>query len=191
MSYRADGTLESFFSLEPMEATAARTAAKVVDDLKERVKGHTPVAHPPPGVDVAEWLASRKGRMPGALRESWEETTIEVSGGHASGSVLTRDPNAAYVEWETKPHLIRPRADRGAASVVATGNPRGTVQDGRAMLRFPGEGGGPQYAREVHHPGTRGAHMMATSLVEIATTWFAIGSEELRQWEREQLAGVL
>jgi hypothetical protein len=190
MSYRADGTLESFFDLAPMENAAVRTAEREVADLHERVKGHTPVAHPPPGVDVAEWFASRKGRAPGALRESWEETPVEVDGGHVSGSVLTHDPNAAYVEWETKPHLIRPRADRGAASVVETGNPRGTVQDGRAMLRFPGQGGGPQYAREVHHPGTRGVHMMATSLVEIATSWFAIGSEELREWEREQLRGV-
>lgn len=189
MSYVADGRLEDFFRSEPMVEVTRQTAQRVGDDLRERVRKHTPVSQPPPGVDVVEWEASRKGRQPGTLRESWETGPVVVSGGHASVDVRTFDPIAPHVEWDTRAHVIRPRADRGPATVIATGNPRGTVDDGRARLRFPGRDGQPQYATEVHHPWTPGAHMMATALVEVSEAWQRIGLEEMRRWSDEQLRG--
>lgn len=173
---------------EPMVAAARRTTDRTGSDLKERVRRHTPVSHPPAGMSAGEWIASRKGRVPGTLRESWERTEVRGAGGHFEVSVLTHDRVAPLVEWETRPHTIRPKPDRAPATVVATGNPRGTVQDGRAHLRFEGEGG-VVYAKEVHHPGTRGAHMMAASLTEEAVAWQAIGREEMERWGDEQLRG--
>jgi hypothetical protein len=187
MSYRQEGSFDEMFRDEPMLAAGRRTAERVGSDLRARVAHHTPIAHPPPGVDIAEWQASRGGRAPGTLARSWEEEPVVARGGHFEKSVLTHDRIAALVEWETRPHTIRPRPDRAPATIVETGRPRGTVEDGRAALRFEGHGG-VTYAREVHHPGTRGAHMMATALTEVAAFGFpAIGREEMERWAREQL----
>lgn len=188
MGYRQEGSLQDMFHEEPILRAGRRTTDRVGDDLKDRVKRHTPVAHRPAGMSAADFLASRHGRPPGTLRESWQRTSVHELEGHFEVSVLTHDPTGPLVEWETRPHTIRPRPDRAPASVIATGKPRGTVQDGRAHLRFEGAGG-VVYAKEVHHPGTRGAHMMATSLTEEAATWERIGREEMERWSREQFHG--
>lgn len=170
MSYRADGALADFFREEPLIEAARRTTERVGEDLRDRVRRHTPVAKPPPGAE-AEWLEARK-RAPGTLRESWKvgEVVVRAGVGHMTIDVYTEDPIAPDVEWETMPHLILPQGDAGA-------------------LRFWDKGGAKVFAKIVHHPGTRGAHMMATSLVEVAASWWDIGAEEFRRWEREQLRG--
>lgn len=99
----------------------------------------------------------------------------------------TEDPVAPHVEWPTRPHLIRPRADRRAASVLATGKPRRSGGDPQAALAWLGPGGVTIFAREVHHPGTQGSHMMRDALAETDATWVSrIGTPEVERWAREQ-----
>jgi hypothetical protein len=155
-----------------MRAAGRRTTERVGADLRERVRRHTPVAKPPPGA-AGEWEASRGGRPPGTLRESWRvgKVTVRGSGGLMSIDVYTEDPVAPDVEWDTQPHIIRPRGEGG-------------------MLRFWTRSGDVVFATIVHHPGTRGVHMLATALVEVAASWQEIGREEMERWAREQLRGV-
>ena len=77
----------------------------------------------------------RSGRLRGSLR-------IEAHGGTELHVVMggSRAPYAPYVEYGTRPHVIRPR--RAEA------------------LRFEIEGD-MVYARLVHHPGTRPMEIMA------------------------------
>jgi hypothetical protein len=173
MGYEADGKLEDFFHPEPMIECARRTTERVGADLKDRVAHHTPVAKPPSGSVAAEWEAARK-RIPGTLKESWQigEVTVTSNGARLTIPVFTDDPVAPYVEWDTQPHLIVPKDQ-------LTG-----------VLRYWDTSGNIVFAQVVHHPGTKGAHMMATALTEVAATWFAIGSDEFRRWENEQLKGV-
>jgi hypothetical protein len=125
------------------------------------------------------------------LRESIEGTRVERAF-HAGqqvyeGRCQTFDPVAPDVEWPTKPHTIRPREDRGPASVIATRRPRGTVQDGRAALSWVGPGGR-HFAKVVHHPGTRGAHMFAIGAAITEAEVPAIAEPALRIFERDVIA---
>lgn len=173
MGYTASDELASFGREEPILAAARRTTERVGQDLRERVRRHTPIAKAPPGAG-ADWLEARH-RMPGTLRESWRvgEVTIKGSAGRMTIDVYTEDPIAPDVEWDTRPHVIRPR-EKGTGGV----------------LRYWDRSGGVVFATVVHHPGTRGVHMMATALVEIAASWWDIGVQEFRRFEREQLAGI-
>jgi hypothetical protein len=168
VSYRASGKLADFGLSEPMEAAAMRTAERVGQDLLERVKGHTPIAKPPPGHE-AEWLAARK-RLPGTLRDSWKCGEVEVvnNGRTYTIDVYTNDRVAPDVEWPTRPHMIAP----------APGS----------MLRFWTSAGETVFARIVHHPGTQGSYMLTTSIAEVAVAWQQIGAEEMDQWARDQAA---
>lgn len=168
MGYQATGKLENFGRLEPMEGALRRTVERVGDRLLERVKFHTPVAKPPPGVDIGEWMRARKGRVPGTLKESWQvgEVTIEADGTYTI-PVLTHDEIAPHVEWPTMPHLILPRRPGG-------------------WLRFWDKFGRTVYALVVHHPGTHGSFMLTTAIAELALEWQEVGREEMDRWAREQ-----
>lgn len=168
MGYRSDGKLENFGRPEAMLEAQRRTVERVGARLHELTVEHTPVAKPPPGHE-AEWLLSRHGRRPGALRESWKVGEVEVlEGGRLMRvDVYTHDPVAPYVEWPTLPHIIVPRRPGG-------------------MLRFWDAFGNTVYARIVHHTGTKGSFMLTTSLAEIAAMWQEIGHEEMDQWARDQ-----
>jgi len=172
LSYRSDRSLESLFLPGPLQRAAKRMTQRVGDDLAKRVAHHTPVAKPPPGVAVGEWLQSRHGRRPGHLKGSWKVGSVKALAGGTvyTVPVYTNDPVAPHVEYLTRPHEIQ--AKRGG------------------VLRFPGKGGGWVFAKLVHHPGSIGAHMMATALVEIAATWTRIGAEEVERWSHEQLRGA-
>lgn len=167
MGYTADGELADLFLEEPLLAAGRRTVDRVSADLHERVTRHTPVAKPPAASVAAEWEVARK-RIPGTLRESWKigEVTIEVDGARMTVDVYTDDPIAPHVEWDTQPHLIVPKEPTG-------------------VLRYWDSAGGTVFAKVIHHPGTKGAHMMATALVEVAATWQGIGREEMDRWSRE------
>lgn len=170
MGYRG-GSLESFGAAGPMVEAQRRTVERVGADLLERVKDHTPVAKPPPGVE-AQWLAARK-RIPGTLKESWRcgRATVTLNGHTMEIDVYTHDRVAPHVEYPTMPHLIMPRKPGG-------------------MLRFWNKFGETIFARLVHHPGTQGSYMLATALAEVAASWQEIGAQEMEKWAREQAAQV-
>ena len=176
MGYTATHPLEDLFRDEPMLDAGRRTTERVGADLHERVRHHTPVAKPPSPAIAGEWLAARK-RAPGTLRESWMvgRMTITYGGQRMAIDVYTEDPVAPHVEWETAPHLIVPRQKPGEHGGV---------------LRFWDHEGNTIFARVVHHPGTRGVHMMSTSLVEVAASWQSIGREEIDRWSQEQVRGL-
>lgn len=174
MGYSQRGSLVEMFHEEPMVAAQKRTVRRVGDDLRRRVRAKTPIAKPPAANVAAEWAEARK-RVPGTLHESWKvgEVTVVDGGRLVSIDVYTEDPVAPHVEWDTQPHLIVPHA----AGLKGRGG----------LLRYWDAEGGTVFARIVHHPGTRGVHMMATALVEIAASWQEIGKDEMERWSREQL----
>lgn len=150
---------------------ATRVTRKVGGDLKNRVERRTPVAKDTAAVRASfatlqAWHGSRGGRLPGELKRSWKVGEVEVvlnaSGERRRIDVYTLDPVAPHVEWDTRPHLIEPRKPGG-------------------VLTIPTEAG-MVFAKVVHHPGTRGVHMMATALAEVAVEWRATAEAE---WVRE------
>lgn len=146
----------------------ARVTKRMGDELHQRVRRLTPVAKETAAVrasypSLASWIAARH-RRPGELRGSWRVGDVKVilDGERTTVTVYTLDPVAPHVEWDTAPHLIRPRRPGGVLTVP--------TRDGMLFMR------------EVHHPGTRGVHMMATALAEVAATWEGVARDE---WERE------
>jgi hypothetical protein len=170
MAYRGDELTDLVAPLDRgIRRFARRATAKVGDELHHRVRRHTPVSKPGAPAVVAsygasgEWIRARGGRMPGTLKESWEvgEVTVVVEGSAGlryTIPVFTLDPVAPDVEWDTMPHLILPKRPGGRLTIPT---PQGMV-----------------YARAVHHPGTRGAHMMATALAEVAASWERVTRDE-------------
>lgn len=164
MGYRGE-KLASLIDDAPIHRFARRATREVGKDLQRRVRRHTPVAHGFEGESISDFTFRRSGhRRPGTLRDSWEmgEVTFAVS---AAGvrevytvPVLTHDPVAPHVEWDTRPHIIRPKNVDG-------------------VLVFESEGG-TVFAKLVHHPGTTGAHMLATSIAEVAVSWRRTVREE-------------
>jgi hypothetical protein len=173
MGYTANAKLEHFGRPEALIAAAERTVERVGDRLLSLTKEHTPIAKPPPNVDLDWWMRSRKGRLPGTLRESWRTGTVEVleDGRLVRIEVYTNDAIAPFVEYPTMPHIIVPR------------NPGG-------LLHFFNALGESVYATIVHHTGTKGSFMLTTALAEIAVIWQEIGGEELERWAREQAESV-
>lgn len=176
MSYRG-GSLTDL--VPPLERGVRRYGRKVVEevgsDLKRRVRRHTPVSKPGAPEIVASygssgaWIRARGGRRSGTLKDSWQLGDVDVlvrGGGVAalrfSIEVFTLDPVAPHVEYPTRPHVIRPRKPGGRLTIPTRGG---------MVLR-----------REVHHPGTQGAYMMAKALAEVAATWQATAR---RLWEAE------
>lgn len=163
-----------------------RTVKRVTDGAAHR----SPVADVPEGL-TADQFAGSRGRVPGRLKRSWksgavEETTSPSGEARFGGDSYTEDPVAPHVEWDTRPHIIRPRVDRAPASVVSSGKPRLPGTDPRARLRF-WQGGREVFAGEVRHPGTQGQHMMRDSLASAEVEWAdTIGAEEIERWAREQ-----
>lgn len=179
MGYTQVGDLAAMFAVEPWERCAERITRRCGDRLLELARAYTPIAV----VDPEEQFA--RGRVPGTLKEKWRSGEVALLGtGHLEVVVENNDPIARYVEYPTKPHTIRPKADRQAASVIETRKPRGTVQDGRAHLRFKVDGR-VVYAREVHHPGTHGAFMLTRALATLATEWPSIAREEIARTASE------
>jgi hypothetical protein len=180
--------LEDFIDETAARRATARIADAGGDELQRRTKRHTPVGNP---LDP-----NRRGRPPGTARESIERSDVErlVRAGREGFRVrvLTYDPVFPFIEWTTRPHIIRPRADRAPASVIATRRPRGTVQDGRAALSWLTLGGGRVFAREVHHPGTRGAHPFALAALELegGTNLRRIAEPAVEQFAREVIRAV-
>jgi hypothetical protein len=167
VSYRANASLESLAKPERVLHAGHGIAERSGAMLRDRAALHSPVAKPPPGA-WAEWIGSRK-RLPGELKRSWRVGDVVMIGGERFRiEAFTRDPVAPFVENDTQPHLILPRKPGG-------------------HLRFWDRHGAIQFAKLVHHPGTRGQHMMSTALTELAVHWHDIAREEVDRWAREAL----
>lgn len=162
------GRLADLWREEPIRETARRITDRVGEDLRARVAYHTPVASPPHFAVADEWLSERGMRYPGKLKRSWKVGQLDatIGGERMTIDVYTDDPVAPFVEWDCAPHLILPRKPGG-------------------VLRFRNRFGDVIFAKVVHHPGTRGAHMMATAIAEVAASWEAIGEEEVDRMARE------
>lgn len=174
MGYRG-GSLASFGAEGPMREAQRRTVERVSTLMRDRVMIHTPIAKPPVPDVYSDWLASRK-RMPGTLKASWKIGEITITGDVMGVEVYTDDNIAPYVEYPTMPHLIV--AKNGMLRFYA-----GATTPGR----IPGE---LVYAQVVHHTGTKGTYMMATTIGEMAVEWQAIGAEEMETWAREQTEAI-
>jgi hypothetical protein len=172
MGYRGGQLVDLAPSLEAgIDRFGRRTTAKVGEELRRRVRRHTPIAKPGSAAvrasyrNSGEWIRDRGGRRPGTLLESWRVGDVDVRtlGGGKTFTipVFTLDRIAPFVEWETMPHLILPRHAK--------------------RLRFP-TAGGMVFALLVHHPGTRGAHMMSRALLEVSVSWQVIAE---REWQLE------
>lgn len=197
MGYTEVGDIEQMFREEPVEQMCERILRRGGDFLLERVRYYTPVAH----VDEAvEGLG--RSRAPGTLQRSWKIRFSDGTSGELALEVWTDDPIAEYVEWDTRPHTIEPKRDRGPASVIAAAKPRAIRADssrqptqeelahdvvGKAALRFV-EHGQVIYARVVHHPGTRGANMMAKAVADLEVEFERIANEEMQRWADEENA---
>lgn len=170
MPYRGGELVDLAPKLDRGVRLFGRRATKAVgDELKDRVQVHTPVAKQTKEIrasygSLEEWVHARR-REPGELRDSWRVGPVEVilEGGESfSIDVYTRDPVAPFVEYPTRPHVIRARK-LGGVLTIPTAH-------------------GMRYATMVHHPGTQGSYMLMTALAEIAAEWRGIVE---REWETE------
>jgi len=87
--------------------------------------------------DVHDYIRAGHSYTPGPPRAG--QTIEQGLGWHAQGEgavVFAQTPHSVYVEYDTRPHLIRPKPGR------------------KALRWFPGGTGGAMIRREVHHPGT-------------------------------------
>lgn len=182
MPFLASRPLERMLDPTAVPKAGRAMTRKAGRTLRHDTAALTPVHVPEPGADP-------RLRKPGTLKRSIKAEAVRAHVG-ATGAkgwrvrVFTDDPIAPYVEWSTRPHVIRPRADRAPASVTATGRARGTRQDGRAALRFV-VGGRVVYAKVVHHPGTRGEHMFARAAAILDVNVHRMFSPELEQFGRD------
>lgn len=121
-------------------------------------------------------LAGSRGRAPGTFKASWRTGNPRRIGRSVTASFYSDDVVAGWIEYGTRPHVIRPKPDRAPASVTASGKPRKTGD--AARLRFY-VGGRVVYARLVHHPGTKGqfiVHRVAQESIPVLERFL---SEEL------------
>lgn len=170
MAYRQVGKLADFGKQDAMIEAQRRTVDRVGSLMLDRVILHTPVAKPPAPQIAEQWLAERK-RVPGTLKASWRQDGIRLEGSVMSVDVYTHDSIARFVEFPTLPHVIVPKNG--------------------GMLRFYAQGSGDLvYASIVHHTGTKGSYMLATTIGEVAVEWRAIGAEEMERWAVDQRAAI-
>lgn len=173
MGYVANGRLQDLIDPDACEFTARDMAESIGDAFESNVRRLTPRDNSPDrdpsrGLHIADTI---------------ERTRVRKAGSTYRGEVFTEHPAAPYAEWDTVAHDIRPRADREAASVLETGRPRGTVQDGRAALSWR-SGGTRVFAKVVHHPGTQGAHMFSRGAAVTQQELDRVCAPALRHFER-------
>jgi hypothetical protein len=126
--------------------TAAQALAATAEDLEE-FAGREASKHTKTGAIFRSLYKKRDG-------DGWE-----------IGHDLQHAPQALFVHWGTKPHVIKPKKADGFASKVKAhtrnGHPvKAHTRAGRAMLRWPA-GGAFVFAREVYHPGYPGDPWLA------------------------------
>jgi hypothetical protein len=169
MGYTQKGDLVALFDPELARRTVRLMAERGGEALLVRVTDNTPVSY--------HGLALQYGgfghelqRAPGTLKRSWRKHPAEPSHDRVNGGwrveVDSSDPIAAYVEWDTRPHVIMPKLPGGRLRFRTW--PTGEVV----------------YAKVVHHPGTTGQHMMGLAVHAIQLGFEEIVSPELHEWAR-------
>lgn len=163
MSYTGD-SLSPLFEPDIARSVSQRMTIRGGGWLLRRVKANTPVYEEFGGGGNA-WISANRerGRAPGTLRRSWYRGPLIVLGDHMAVDVSTDDEIASFVEFPTRPHIIRPRF---AKALRFRTWPTGAVR----------------YASVVHHPGTRGSYMMLRSVTEAEAEFHEIVEPELEFW---------
>ncbi len=84
----------------------------------------------------------------------------------SSAAIVNTTPYARFVEYPTRPHVIRPKAGYGTIGPLLRGQSRRAITDigtHRIALRWY-VNGRPVFARKVMHPGTPGFPFMRPAL---------------------------
>lgn len=108
---------------------------------------------------IAHMLAVRKWKdVTGETRRTLRGSLTASNAFGAEGVMECASEIASYLDSGTVPHTIVPRSVSGKprAKKVVGGRSLPDVGTHRVMLRWYDGGGNPVFAREVHHPGTRG-----------------------------------
>ena len=181
--------LRPLFDPSLASSASRRMADRGTDAMMEHAVEATPVNQRIFSAEVEPSLHGVPGgRRPGTLRSRWERTgpiTRDIARGQPAytGRFHNWDPIAPFVENDTRPHDIRPRADRAPASVVATGQPRKTGAAARLRFRL-WPGGQVVYAAVVKHPGTTGQHMTLKAAARTEAEMGALMKPELERWAK-------
>jgi hypothetical protein len=157
------GKIASIVKPRLARETAEMMARHGGERMTELVKMNTPISPPQDPVERAVRLRKRPR---GTLRESIEQkAVVRTRNGYESGCE-THDPIAPHVEWNTRPHEIRP---------IPPNRRLAFVKDGKWM--FP---------RVVHHPGTTGQAMfrIGAAMVEHEVS-HGLLQPELEHFKRE------
>lgn len=162
MGYKQDGSLKDLFPEEFVKRGAWEITHHVAGRMRDGAAKRTPVARLPEAYhgDYGAWRQDRGGRQPRTMRDSWTKKPVRVVDNVYSVEVENTDPKTEYVEWDTRPHLIRAK--------MRVDPKTGKLRQG--SLRFP-DGPSFRYAVEVNHPGTQGVHMMRDTMAEVAVMW--------------------
>jgi hypothetical protein len=155
--------------------TAHRIADAGVDRLERNVRRRTPVDTNP--------YRHKPERARGSLLASVHRGELVVHVVRAGrdyyeGEVLTYDPIARLVEFDTPPHKIRARTPGGRLRFQSRYGFTG--RDGRFYP--PGTWVG---IEEVNHPGTKGAHMFSLGAWATEREYASYAVGPLQQWKRE------
>jgi len=154
---------------------ARRIADAGVDHLERSVQRRTPIDTNP--------YRAKPERPRGSLRRSIHRRAgvdFVVRGGRESyrGTVETFDPIARYVEFDTPPHIIRPR----------TPGRRLRFQSRHGFVDRDGEFHPPGTwitVTEVKHPGTKGSHMFTLGAWATEREFRAYARDPLARWKHE------
>jgi len=155
--------------LDPMERDFAQ---EIGNQITRYAKLYCPVADPDErGLEYeilthSKTLAKVVWRKPGTLRDSIKRLRVMKTGSGYRTGAKTDDPIAPYVEWNTRAHIIRPKAHAGEGGGMRRDKSGRFVRAAKALRWVDFNVGGNviaqiRFAREVFHPGTTGAHFMS------------------------------
>jgi hypothetical protein len=174
--------------VDPRAVTVAGRA--MTDKGGSRLAEATRVRTP---IDTSPTLGLPRLRPRGTARESIMEGDVRQhvsTGGRGwEKRAFTEDPIFPYIEWNTRPHEIRPTLEH-EARVAAENEARAPGQPKkRAALRFPGRDG-VTFRGALHHPGTTGQHPFARAAAFIETEVPGMFDVELERFGHDLTNGV-
>jgi hypothetical protein len=158
--------------------TGERIAEAGVDHLERSIRRRTPIDTNP--------YRHRPDRPRGSLKRSVHRLVgvrFVLRGGRESweGEVVSFDPVARLVEFDTPPHTIRAR-DGGKLHFQS----RDGWTDTDGVFHPPGTW---VTIEEVHHPGTKGQHMFSLGALDTEAQIDDYAREPLGRWKRDVEGG--